>query len=67
MVKPQLVYAGPGCYTPHTTSTGVVWKRNTDGNPFVGANVESIRNVRKWAEIIEIRICKIEEQERYDG
>lgn len=59
-MKAHLVYSGPGVYEPHTTSQGVVWQRNTDGDPLFGANVETITSVKKWAELIRVEVPREE-------
>lgn len=62
MVKPFLIYSGIGIYSPTITPTGVVWQRNTDGDPLLGVCIENIRHVRKFAEIVRIEVPKTEKE-----
>jgi hypothetical protein len=66
--RPFIVYSGPGVYEPYITPGGTVWRRNTNGDPFMGICVETIRSIRKWAEIVRIETPQgIEQQEQANG
>lgn len=57
-MRHPLIYSGIGVYVPHVTPSGIEWQRNEDGNPFVGVEVTSISNVKKFAELAKVERLK---------
>lgn len=52
--KHPLIYAGIGDYEPTLTTDGIVWRKDTTGNPLCAVHVPSITNVRKFATLVRI-------------
>jgi hypothetical protein len=61
LTRYPLIYSGIGIYEPLSTPQGIQWHRNTDGNPLYGIHVNSIRDVRKFAELARIEGYEMKE------
>lgn len=51
-----LLWTGPGIYEPLPILDQTEWWRNDDGQPFVGVQVDSIENARKFAAVKEFML-----------
>jgi hypothetical protein len=56
--EPTLYWIRPGVYEPRLCTFGPEWYLNTNGQPFVGVQVDSIENARRFAEVIVVPVAQ---------
>lgn len=56
LYEPTIYFVCGGVYVPELGPFGVEWYLNTDGDPWVGVQVDSVENAARFAEVIVVEV-----------